>query len=87
VAVVTVGDGNLYRHPAEEVVARYAESRAALYRTDRHGAVMVRLGQTGTTVSTWSELILRRISTAERDGWWTIERENWKRMALRTAGI
>jgi len=87
VAVVTVGDGNLYRHPSEEVVARYTENRAALYRTDRHGAVLVRLGQTGLTVRTWSELMLRRISPSERDGWWTIERENWKRMALRTAGI
>jgi competence protein ComEC len=87
VAVVTVGDGNLYRHPAEEVVERYKENGAALYRTDRHGAVLVRLGQTGLAVRTWSELMLRRISPSERDGWWTIERENWKRMALRTTGI
>lgn len=86
-AVITVGDGNLYRHPAEEVVARYKENGAALYRTDRHGAVLVRLGQTGLTVRTWSELMLRRISPSERNGWWKLERENWKRVALRTAGI
>ena len=87
VAVVTVGDGNLYRHPAEEVVARYTENGAALYRTDRHGAVLIRLGQTGLTVRTWSELMLRRIAPSERDGWWTIERKNWNRVVLRTTEI
>ena len=61
--------------------------RAAFFRTDRHGAVLVRLEQAGLTVRTLSELMLRRISPSEKDGWWTIERENWKRMALRTAGL
>ena len=87
VAVATVGNGNLYRHPSDEVVERYNEYRAAFFRTDRHGAVLVRLEQAGLTVRTLSELMLRRISPSEKDGWWTIERENWKRMALRTAGL
>jgi competence protein ComEC len=86
-AVITVGDGNLYRHPADEVVERYREQGAALYRTDRHGAIMVRLGQQGLNVRTWTDLALQRISLAKRDDWWTTERQNWKRLAIRTAGI
>ncbi len=86
-AVITVGDGNVYRHPSEEVVERYRRAGSSVFRTDRHGAVMVRDSTSGREVLLWSELMLRRISPSERDGWWTIERENWKRMALRTAGI
>jgi hypothetical protein len=48
---------------------------------------MVRDSKSGREVLLWSELMLRKISPSEREGWWTIERENWKRMALRTAGI
>jgi len=47
----------------------------------------VRDSSTGREVLTWSKLMLRMISFSERAAWWTIERENWKRMALRTAGI
>lgn len=86
-AVITVGDGNTYRHPSEEVVERYIHAGSRVVRTDRHGAVMVRDSMPGWEALLWSELMLRRISPSERDGWWTIERENWKRMALRTAGI
>lgn len=86
-AVITVGDGNVYRHPSEEVVERYRSAGSSVVRTDRHGAVMVRDVTSGRKVLTWSELMLRRISPSERDGWWTIERENWKRIALRTMGI
>ncbi len=87
VAVFTVGDGNLYHHPSEEVVDRYREHGAALYRTDRNGAVLVRLAPQGFKVRTWSELVLRRAAPDGRDGWWAMERENWKRIAIRTAGI
>jgi len=87
IAVATVGEGNLYRHPAEDVVERYKENGVNLYRTDRDGAVLVRLGQTGLTVRTWSELSLQRITPSEQNGWWMVERENWNRVAIRTAGI
>ena len=87
VAVITVGDRNPYRHPSDEVVARYVEGGAALSRTDRHGAVTVRVSRSGLDVQPWSELMLRRISPSVRNGWWAIERENWKRVAFRTAGI
>ncbi|MEK6742212.1 MAG: DNA internalization-related competence protein ComEC/Rec2 [Nitrospirota bacterium] len=86
-AVFTVGDGNVYRHPSEEVVERYRSAGSRVFRTDRQGAVMVRDPASGQEVLTWSELMLRRIAPSERNGWWAIERENWKRLALRTAGI
>jgi len=86
-AVVTVGERNLYRHPSDEVVARYKEVGAALSRTDRHGAVTVRVSRSGLDVLHWSELMFRRMSPSVRNSWWAIERENWKRVAVRTAGI
>jgi len=86
-AVIDVGGGNIYRHPSKEIVERYGRAGTAVVRTDRHGAVIVKVTATGRNVLLWSELILRRIAPAERGGWWTIERENWKRIAIRTAGI
>jgi competence protein ComEC len=86
-AVISVGDGNTYRHPSEEVVDRYRLAGSSVFRTDKHGAVIVRYSTSGRDVLLWSELMLRRIAPSERDGWWTIERENWTRMALRTTGI
>jgi competence protein ComEC len=87
VAVITVGGGNVYRHPSEEVVERYLRAGSSVFRTDRQGAVMVKISSTGREVLTWSELMLRRISPSERDDWWSIERNNWDRMVLRTTGI
>ncbi|MHB8843623.1 MAG: DNA internalization-related competence protein ComEC/Rec2 [Nitrospirota bacterium] len=87
VAVFTVGEGNPYRHPAEEVVERYRKHGSALFRTDRDGAVMVRIEPAGLTAQAWSDLELRRISRERRTDWWMIERENWRRVAVRTAGI
>jgi competence protein ComEC len=87
VAIVTVGGGNPYRHPAEEVVERYRGNGTALYRTDRHGAVTVRIEPAGLAAQAWSDLVLRRISLETRADWWRIERENWRRLAIRTAGI
>ena len=43
VAVFTAGYRNAFGHPRPEVVARYREAGAALYRSDRHGAVIVRM--------------------------------------------
>jgi competence protein ComEC len=87
VAVVTVGEGNLYHHPAGEVVERYQGNGTALYRTDRHGAVVVRIEPTGLAAQAWSDLVLRRISLEKRAEWWMLEKENWRRLAIRTAVI
>jgi competence protein ComEC len=39
VAVVSVGEGNQFGHPVEDVVARYARAGARFLRTDRDGEV------------------------------------------------
>jgi competence protein ComEC len=41
VAIVSAGRGNRFGHPAPRVVARYRAAGAAVFRTDRHGAVTV----------------------------------------------
>jgi competence protein ComEC len=87
VAVITVAEGNLYRHPSDEVVGRYGEQGTAIYRTDRHGAVTVRLSPREMHVRPWSDLLLQRISLERSADWWTIERENGKRLLIRTGGI
>jgi competence protein ComEC len=38
-AVVSVGEGNAYGQPAENILARYAAAGVRLFRTDRDGAV------------------------------------------------
>jgi competence protein ComEC len=43
VAVFSAGAHNPYRHPARPVVDAYAEARAAIFRTDRDGAIWVDL--------------------------------------------
>lgn len=49
--VFTAGYRSRYHHPAPEVVARYARSGAALYRSDGDGAVRFDFGPTGLRVS------------------------------------
>jgi competence protein ComEC len=39
VAVVSVGDGNQFGHPVEDVVERYARDGVRFLRTDRDGEV------------------------------------------------
>ena len=46
-AVVSLADGNRYRFPHPDVVARYREHGVALLRTDRDGAVSVRVSRGG----------------------------------------
>ena len=41
IAVVSVGRANRFGHPAPMVVERYWEAGAAVFRTDRHGAILV----------------------------------------------
>jgi competence protein ComEC len=41
VALISVGRGNLFGQPAPDVLARLAGAGAAIFRTDRDGAVMV----------------------------------------------
>jgi len=42
IAVISVGEGNRYGFPSEEVLKRYEEMGMKVYRTDIHGAVELR---------------------------------------------
>jgi competence protein ComEC len=54
-AVFTVGYRNRFGHPQDAVLARYAAAGASVWRTDRDGAVTVRLADGGTTVARYRE--------------------------------
>jgi competence protein ComEC len=82
-AVMTVGRGNRYHHPSDEIVLRYANSGTGIYRTDRDGAIILSADENGLTAVTWNERELNRISRLSRASVWDQERENWKRMYLR----
>ena len=42
VAVVSVSEGNRFGHPSDAVIGRYEKCEARIYRTDRHGAIIMR---------------------------------------------
>lgn len=50
VAVVSVGEGNSYGHPADDTLSRLKASGAAVYRTDRQGTVRISLTDAGMEV-------------------------------------
>lgn len=54
VAVISAGKQNTYGHPRAEVLARLKASKAAVYRTDEHGAVTVYLRGGVVTTETYS---------------------------------
>ena len=64
VALVSAGRGNLFGHPAPDVLARYAQFGARVFRTDQQGAI---------TVETDGRRVDIRTSTGER---WTLERRD-----------
>ena len=55
IAILPVGYRNRFRHPAEDVVARYRAAGIRLLRTDLDGAVTVRVSATGIVVETWRD--------------------------------
>ena len=59
VAVVSVGRGNHFGHPAQEVLQRYRDVGAEVFRTDRDGAVTVDTDGTSLDVHTFTG---RRVS-------------------------
>jgi competence protein ComEC len=54
-AVFAVGYRNRFGHPKQEVVGRYLTAGAAIWRTDRDGALTARLEPQGVTVSRYRE--------------------------------
>lgn len=51
-AVASLGFANRFKFPAPEVAARYRTRGAAWYRTDRDGAVVVKISRAGTLAAT-----------------------------------
>jgi competence protein ComEC len=52
IALVSVGAGNLFGHPAPEVMARYSAIGTQIFRTDLDGAISVTTNGTDTWVET-----------------------------------
>ena len=54
VAVISVGARNPYGHPSPETLSRLDAVDAALYRTDRDGAVILDTDGRSLTVTAWA---------------------------------
>lgn len=54
-AIVPVGYRNRFGHPKAEVLERYAAGATHLWRTDRDGAIRVRLGGDGVALDAWRQ--------------------------------
>ena len=54
VAVISVGARNSYGHPSPETLARLDAVEAAVYRTDRDGAVILETDGRALTVTAWA---------------------------------
>lgn len=55
-ALVSAGYRNPFGHPRPEVVERYRNHGARLWRTDRDGALSLQLGASGVRISAWRQL-------------------------------
>jgi competence protein ComEC len=87
VAVVMAGKDNPYHHPTGAVVARYEKYGARLFRTDRDGAITVRVAKNGLTVLRWNDATLTRIELGGFPDWKERERKNYGRLWLRTTAF
>lgn len=56
IAVISVGRDNPFGHPSREVLERLARHGVKVYRTDKNGAVMVRLSRNSLSVRTSTRL-------------------------------
>jgi competence protein ComEC len=53
VALISVGRGNLFGHPAPDVVARYEQAGAEVFRTDRDAAISLETDGRDVFLRTW----------------------------------
>jgi hypothetical protein len=84
---MTVGRGNPYHHPSDEVLARYKKIGALICRTDSDGAVTIAMNKGELAVQRWNDLVLRRIALADRATWGERELVNGHRLRIRASGI
>jgi competence protein ComEC len=79
-AVFSVGQGNSYGHPVPAVLHAYEEERAAVFRTDRDGAIWVtgRLSTADITVTRMRDLLPQPVVSVQCP--WRCEQENWRRV-------
>jgi competence protein ComEC len=61
VAVVSVGARNPYGHPTAATLERLAAAGARVYRTDRHGAVLIETDGRTLTVTRWADRRVERV--------------------------
>jgi competence protein ComEC len=61
VAVISVGARNPYGHPDAGTLARLAAAGARLYRTDRHGAIVLETDGRALTVTRWVDGRVERV--------------------------
>jgi competence protein ComEC len=60
-AIISVGARNAYGHPDPGTLARLAEAGARVYRTDRHGAVMLETDGRALTITRWADGRVERV--------------------------
>lgn len=53
--IFTMGRRNRYGHPHPDVLRRFAETGAALYRSDRHGWLRLSFANDGVSIVRWRE--------------------------------
>jgi beta-lactamase superfamily II metal-dependent hydrolase len=77
VAVAQAGHRNRYRHPTQAVMARWRESGARTWRTDRDGTVELTVGRGELRVRTWRWDRGWRVDAA-----WPLTRDPWRQAGL-----
>jgi competence protein ComEC len=87
VAVVTVGRGNQYHHPNDEVIARYEQIGSRICRTDQDGAVTIAANKGKFEIQRWNDLVLRRIALSNLATWGEQERANRSRLWVRASEL
>ena len=86
-AVVTVGRGNPYNHPSDEVLARYKKIGSRVCRTDVDGAVVIENNPGRLNARQWSTQVLERIDLDFPKAWKEQEQRNKNKLWIRTWGI